>query len=435
MRPFAVELLSSPLPFAAPSPKRNLRYLLGYNSRLDGLRGLASICVVSYHYGIPGFKAGLYGLDVFFVLSGYLITKVVLKAVSDGHSLGKFYWNRFLRLMPALAELCLAVLILSFLWPSLVNPQIARSDILSSILYIANWTRAFSLGAPTYLANCWSLAVEEQFYVLWPFLCVYLACKKQSFVLEITAVLLVCAIACGRSGWRRIRSLTTAPLTDSTPAAAACCSAVASALIRTKSYGEPLERLLSRFWPLALLALAALVACGEDHWYAAFGLIGAGVAAVILIAAAYHAPRSLAGRLMDMRPAVFVGKISYSLYLWHYPIMLVLYFQHLSKDRDRDRIGLPVSIAAGFLSYWFVEQPALRLRDIREPAKTQAWVRCGLLLNDRDVRGRRLPFPRPRLELFFVRPPTGDLRRAKLASGLGSVEIHRELMRKVAAVR
>jgi peptidoglycan/LPS O-acetylase OafA/YrhL len=130
-----------------PIPKiYNQRYVLGYNARLDGLRGWATLCVLFYHYFVPGFQAGIYGLDVFFVISGYLITKVLVKFIADEQSLGQFYWNRFLRLMPALAEICAVLVIISLLFPKLADPQSLQRDAVSSILYVANWTRAFSLG-------------------------------------------------------------------------------------------------------------------------------------------------------------------------------------------------------------------------------------------------------------------------------------------------
>jgi peptidoglycan/LPS O-acetylase OafA/YrhL len=363
MRPIETEQPSEIFAHATKAKNQNPRYVLGYNPRLDGLRGVATLCVLFYHYLVSGFQAGLYGLDIFFVISGYLITKVLLKYVSDGHSLGQFYWNRFLRLMPALASLSVAIFLISVIFPALFNSLDLRDDVISSFLYVANWTRAFSLNVPAYLGNCWSLGVEEQFYLLWPFICVFFAAKKKPVILEITLFLLACSIAwtfwldTHQAGYNRVVNGFD---TRCSGLLIGCCLA----LIGRKAYGKALERMLSRFWPLAILAYSILVIFTEDHWYPAYGLITSG-AAVILIAAAYHAPHSFIGKLLELPPFVFVGKISYSVYLWHYPIMLVLLYHFQLSKIAIAALGLPLSFIIGFVSYWFVEQPVLRLRNMQ----------------------------------------------------------------------
>jgi peptidoglycan/LPS O-acetylase OafA/YrhL len=340
---------------------QNPHYILGYNPRLDGLRGIATLCVLLYHYFIPGFTAGLYGLDIFFVLSGYLITKLLLKFESDGRSLGQFYWNRFLRLMPALAVLCISIIVLSLVFPWLFDRQVLVDDIVSSFLYVANWTRAFSLHLPAYLGNCWSLAVEEQFYLLWPCLCLILLRKGASRSFEFSLCLLAFFVAW--PFWLEAHHVTYDRLANGFDTRCGgllfgCCLA----LSEKRAFGVVFNGMLSRLWPLAALAFATLVFLTPDGWSPTRGLI-ANLSAVSLIAAAYRAPNSLIGRLMNLRPAIFVGKISYSLYLWHYPVMLVLYLHQISKT-EIAAIGLPLSFLLGLLSYRYVEQPALRLRYI-----------------------------------------------------------------------
>jgi peptidoglycan/LPS O-acetylase OafA/YrhL len=140
---------------------------LEYVKGLDGIRGIAVLSVILGHFGVLGFAvAGGYGVDVFFVLSGYLITRVLMRTVEKGRPLTTFYWNRITRLLPALLLVSLSL----FLVPSRYLTTLgAAANAVGAVTYVTNWTMAFPvLGWPTYMAHTWSLSVEEQFYLIWP---------------------------------------------------------------------------------------------------------------------------------------------------------------------------------------------------------------------------------------------------------------------------
>jgi len=157
------------------------------NDALDGLRLLAVAAVMAFHFGLPGAAGGFLGVDVFFVLSGYLITSLLLGRMSRGRLDVFDFWNRRLRrLLPAL----LVVIGALVAWGAVVAPVVSRDglrgDITATLFYVANWhfisTSSYfaSDGVPSPLEHMWSLAVEEQFYLVWPLLLVLVAvCVRQ----------------------------------------------------------------------------------------------------------------------------------------------------------------------------------------------------------------------------------------------------------------
>ncbi len=322
--------------------------------------------VLLSHYGVPGFSGGGYGVDIFFVLSGFLITRILFKDLADSGSLFPFYWRRFLRLFPALAWLCLLLLLVSQVFETWVSPETARLDVLTSLGYMANWTRALSLGPPQLLGNCWSLAVEEQFYLLWPLVFLLFAPHRQDVrqhdhLLAAGLVLLGVSVAWAfrleshQLGYARIYNGFD---TRCSGLLLGCCLAL---ILRT-ARGDALCKLTAGCWPLAVGALVMLVGGRFEKWTVLFSLLADG-AAVLLILAAHYAPNSPAGKLLELRPLVAVGKISYGLYLWHYPISMALYLHRLPSPWVIG-LGIPASFICAALSYWFVERPALRWRSL-----------------------------------------------------------------------
>ena len=147
---------------------------LAYNSALDGLRGVAILLVILSHAHAPLFDGAFYGVDLFFVLSGFLITSLLLQELQSNGRLDywRFYRRRFFRLMPALALFLGAYCVFApLLWPDLTD---VYSDALVSLLYLADYGIAF-FDSPDTLLHMWSLSVEEHFYLVWPPLLVVLA--------------------------------------------------------------------------------------------------------------------------------------------------------------------------------------------------------------------------------------------------------------------
>ena len=132
---------------------------LGYRPSLDGLRAVAVLAVISWHYVLPGVKGGFLGVDIFFVLSGFLITRLLIEEweLTAGIHLGRFYLRRMLRLFPALFLLLVVTL-----------PFVPRIWTIQALLYVTNWGILSGKLASCAIMQLWSLSVEEQFYLLWP---------------------------------------------------------------------------------------------------------------------------------------------------------------------------------------------------------------------------------------------------------------------------
>ncbi len=338
---------------------------LGHRPALDGLRGAAVLCVLGFHARVPFLRWGYLGVDVFFVLSGFLITSVLLRewAATGDIRLRSFYARRALRLLPAL----LALLALSLLPAG--GPDLGRRVRSAAVVlfYGSNWARAFDRDVllPEF-EHTWSLSIEEQFYVLWP-VALALALRKGWPARRIAGLLASGALvaAAGRAAmWsagfgpeRLYNGLDTRA--DGLLAGCLLGVALASGL-------RPGVRNPSVAPALAVAALPFAWATFGSRWDDAFmfvaGYAGVAIASAASIAAlVVERPRWL-HRLLSSPPLVRVGRISYGLYLWHYPLFLWV-----------DRLGLPrvpgaLAKAAGVLavaslSYRWIERPFLRLKD------------------------------------------------------------------------
>lgn len=343
---------------------------LGYRPGLDGLRGVAILLVLAGHAALPGFpEGGLVGTSLFFVLSGFLITSLLLDEARDSGriSVRRFYWRRGLRLLPAFLTLVVVVSVYTVLAGR--SGEALRNGAFA-ISYAANWP--LSQGAyigP--LSHSWSLAIEEQFYLAWPLLLVG-ALRLRLSMRWIAALLLV----------------------------AATSSAVVAVLL--VGAGEPTARLAfgSDTRAQALLIgclLAVAVSAGWWRRFSRFAVAGAIVALVLatigfsggqlipialpMIAAAsailVGAALGLAGRgsALTSPPLVGIGRISYGLYLWHYPIMWEL-GGALSEMPLllRAPLLLALSFAAALISYRVIEAPFLRLKGRRSTTRGTAPV-------------------------------------------------------------
>lgn len=304
-----------------------------YLPELDGLRALAVLAVVAFHARVPGFGGGFIGVDLFFVLSGCLITRVLV----ENPDLGRFYWRRAKRLVPPLAFM-LATYLLAYPLIRPDHPHVRDAGL--AFFYLSDYSVAF-LETPLYLRHTWSLAVEEHFYLLWPL--VFLRWRPSVRVLLVAYIV----ATAWRWGW---------PGFDE-----------AYHRFDTRMSGLILGCLLAGIKPRAfpawpgLLILAA--ACVSFRW-ADPSVQGLGSVAVELAAA--MAILGTPPAWLGSRPLVYVGKLSYGIYLWHYPIARVF--------RDAGElwqitlaISITGSVVMAAISYHLIEVWARpRHRDIQE---------------------------------------------------------------------
>jgi peptidoglycan/LPS O-acetylase OafA/YrhL len=299
---------------------------LGYVPALDGLRGVAILAVVLFHFfGLPG---GFFGVDLFFVLSGYLITTILLE---DGR-LGRFYVRRARRLLPALA---LVLLVLSRQW--------GWTRVTEGGLYLGNAFRAFGVGhlAATPLDHLWSLAEEEQFYLLWPIVLLLVLPRRRHLAVALGVLFVALVgyriglVATG-AGLQRIYF---GPDTHADGLVLGCLAALLRPQVRAAA-GRA-----------GLLAIVVLFSLAEySLGWLEYGLPLFEIAAVLVVLAAAdgHLPE------LTFKPLIWLGLISYSLYLWHQPARFL--FGLHSPWR-----ALPAALVLALLSYWFVEKPFRRL--------------------------------------------------------------------------
>ena len=331
----------------------------GYRPDIDGLRTLAVLPVVAFHFNLPFFTGGFVGVDVFFVISGFLITRIIAKELEEGSfSLLNFYRRRVLRLLPALFVVLLATLVCAYLWfvpedfANTGQSAIAALFFSSNILFFleAGYFDASSYTKP--LLHTWSLAIEEQFYLFMPLLLMLLWRLKRGFVLT---VLVLTGVSLALSAFTTERFATGAyyllpwrawELGLGALLALGCLPVFRSKLLRELSGSVGIVMILAAVFLLdrtvAFPGVAALLPT-----------VGA-----MLILHAGNSGGSMINTLLSMRLPVEIGRLSYSLYLWHWPVVVFFTYIALDLPNPWEAAGLFVlSLLLSWLSYRFVETP------------------------------------------------------------------------------
>lgn len=334
---------------------------LPYNPALDGLRAVAILLVVLSHAHVPLFEGAFFGVDIFFVLSGYLITSLLLIEHHRTGDIGfwRFYQRRIFRLVPALLfMLAIYGLVMPRLWPDLDS---VYSDILISALYLADYGIAF-FDRPEILMHMWSLAVEEHFYLLWPPLLLFLLRRRRAGQLwQAIAALWVLGtgwrIFCLLHGHGFFETYFRFDTRFSGLMAGALLAAVLDARPRFLAHAQ--QHLHHILWlPLAIPLLLEL---GWDNPQALlWGVTVVELATVVLLLAVLPA-HGLVHKMLATPAMIWLGRLSYGIYLWHYPIVRYL----------RPQLSWPLSLALTLvlatamaaLSYFTIERWALRQRD------------------------------------------------------------------------
>jgi len=346
-------------------------FKFGYVPELDGMRGFAILAVMVFHAISHIFTGGFIGVDIFFVISGFLITALLIKEYDRYEHIGlkNFYFRRILRLGPALIFFLLVYSIASFWlfehWKALSNV----TDSLIALFYMSNWARAFDIHTPDFLGHTWSLSIEEQFYILWPLTLRFLLKKIPS---RKTILILVSSVAFfswmlriilsinGTSVERLYNGLDTRA--DSLLMGCALGIAMSSNLI-SSNIQHKFSTILKYISPLAALILIIVIFTAKEgsmsYYYWLLFLVE--VLAVILILNIFLARNSILSRIFSNKQLVWVGSISYGLYLWHYPIFRWIgSYYHFSIVIT---IGTIATFIIATASYYLLEKPFLKLKN------------------------------------------------------------------------
>ena len=340
-----------------------------YYRPLDGVRSLAVGIVLAAHGGVAWFRSGGVGVDLFFVLSGFLITSILAAeaATTGGVSLRNFYVRRFLRLGPCLLLTCVFV----GLWQFFAFGRAPWTAIVVALTYTANWVRAFSDTDLSWLIHCWTLAIEEQFYLLWPWVVLLLAhrvrddrARAWSLVAGAAVIALYRAAMVGHYSDERINYGLDTRM-DALMAGAALAYA-ARALAATGGLSDVASRWLGRV--LAPGALAVLLATPRivtwySPWMGWIGYVIVAAASALLLADLVLGRHSLLARPFSWTPLVYVGRISYGIYLLHLPIYFIIEAALPAWSyAEKLPLKLALTLGAASLSFHFLEQPFLRLK-------------------------------------------------------------------------
>ena len=358
---------------------------------LDGIRAVAVALVLADHGGIPGLSGGFLGVDVFFVLSGFLITSLLLDELDrNGRIALRGFWiRRARRLLPALIVMVLAVVAARDLFPPEAIAAL-RDDAVAAFFWIANWAFVaqkadyFSHGAtPSPLQHTWSLGVEEQYYLIWPLLLIAVAAvfrARARWAVFGLATVGVLASATGAILFTSEATLNRIYFGTDTRAQALLVGAAAAALLvrdwSTLTMGGPYLRnrwlrWVARILPfvgLAVLAAAAHYATGAAREFRGGLLIIVALAAVLVVAPVALEQDGPVARVLAWRPLVWLGAISYGVYLWHWPIFLALNGERTGwSGWSLFALRCAATVAMAAASWWLLEQPIRNWRPVIVP--------------------------------------------------------------------
>ena len=350
-----------------------------YVPALDGLRSFAVLAVIFYHMDMGWARGGLMGVTIFFVISGYLINGLLVaeRERTGTISLVGFWMRRIRRLFPAIFLCVVGTAALCTIFNHTLLDKM-RPDIVPSLLFYNNWWQIFrdisyfeQAGSPSPLTHFWSLSIEEQFYVVWPLLLLAmygLGAKKKVMRTVVMVLAAISAIA---------MAIMYQPTGDPSRVYYGTDTRAMSLLIGvwlafiwpSAAFGEE-PKMANRdtgvwigFNIAGVVALVALVLIvGFTNGYSAFpyygGILLVSVLSALLIAV-LAVPETWVGRLFELPPFVWIGKLSYGMYLWHFPILLLMTNPNSTTGVEWwvRVIQLGLIVGVSFLSFKFVEDP------------------------------------------------------------------------------
>ena len=367
-------------PARPPEPTRHvprMRYMPG----LDGLRAVAVLGVLFYHADVSWMPGGFLGVDVFFVLSGYLITALLLAEFRNKReiSLKQFYLRRARRLLPALFLVLGAVSLFAVIFlPEEITKL--RGDVIAALGYATNWYQIFhhqsyfdAVGRPPMLQHLWSLAVEEQFYLVWPLLVVgmlklWKGRRRPMLIATLSGVaastILLTALSVSR-GYPLAHDPSRVYFGTDTRISTMLVGAALALVWAPSRLSERVPRggiqVLDAIGVIALAVLLWIFFTVSQFSNALYrgGFLGVAVVSAVVIAVTVHPAAHLSAWVLGHKPLRWLGERSYGIYLWHWPIFMVT-----RPTLDIWLTGFPnlvlrfaLTIGAAALSFRYVEQP------------------------------------------------------------------------------
>ncbi|MBY6037040.1 acetyltransferase [Fictibacillus nanhaiensis] len=353
-----------------PQPRLKNRYITG----LDGLRAIAVLAVIAYHLNFEWAAGGLLGVTVFFVLSGYLITDLLIAefVTTNSINLKNFWIRRARRLLPAMFTMLLVVVT----WVTIFQPSMLeklKDDTVAALLYVSNWWYIFqdlsyfeSFGPQSLLTHFWSLAVEEQFYILWPLLMIgFLKLKVREGLLFTIILLTAIVSALGMA-------VLYEPGTDPSRVYYGTDTRVFSLLLGASlAVIWPSRKLSSHLppeirWKLDFVGVFALAFIFYMFWktdqYQDFlyqgGMVAMSVASLLVVAVIVH-PSSKMNKWLSFKPLRWIGIRSYGIYLWHFPVIVLSSPQWGAAEPSiaQTSVQLLLIVVLASLSWTFIENP------------------------------------------------------------------------------
>ncbi len=412
--------------------------MLRYRPEIDGLRALAVIPVILFHFNIPGFHGGFVGVDIFFVISGYLITSLIMKELQEGtFSFLHFYERRIRRLVPA----AVVVVTISYLLAYQIflleefrsfGKSIVAFTLLHSNIHFFNSSGYFDTSSQLKpILHTWSLSVEEQFYVLFPPLLLLLFSKVRQYLFHLILLLFLLSLVVS------IYTVSKHPDFAFYMLPSRAWELLLGAMLAVGIFPVIRRKLLSNAASLTGLAMIIVSMAIYDE-NTAFP----GVAALLpcvgsaLIIWANSNRQDVSGKLFSWKPLVFIGVISYPLYLWHWPLFV---FYRYVIDRNLylyEAFGLVlVTFVLSYLTYRFIEQPVRqrRILSARRPIFVSALAVSIAFIFVGRVTDLKRGFPE-RLPEGARTYAMGALDRDKYAHDCGDVSINRIHKQKLCTI-
>lgn len=363
-----------------------------YYPALDGIRGLAILMVLfSHNFSfVPYSMFGEFGVDLFFVLSGFLITDILLKTKENKNYLRTFYIRRILRIFPIYYLTLTAFFILAPYCSQLQNQySYYFNNQLFFWLYFQNWLPIIQ--PPPFLTNSilghlWSLSVEEQFYIIWPFL--ILVCKKTKALIRICLLIIICFILFRFLAWLFLgNSNLTYWLQFNTRMDGLC---IGSLIAVWRFTNVDIKSKILRWGALFIgfHIFIAIISKTVFHYMPHFSFLGYTSISIVFgisIVLAIEKKNKIINAVFELMPLRYIGKISYGLYLFHFPVLVVfkiyfadyirkLGFQPLYSDIIIAVITALIAILISIFSYNFIEKKILRLKDKIAPVSLSSFI-------------------------------------------------------------